>query len=242
MHTDGDKQVPRHEGHDAGRDVADSSTPGDQFNPDNPGYETTDVNVNGVAVFLAGLFGSLFVFFALCYGMGRVINNLFLKQDGPASKWRVATNPQGPRRDLTSNATLQQEQLAEVAKTFPEPRLESDDSAQQTADLHAREDLMLEHYSRSSAGPAGGTDQTVYRIPIERAMELMAQRGLPVEQAPAGAPDQVAYSGSPQVQAPLTKGFARTAYELETIAAREQQLSYGSAEHTALMQAEPEKK
>ena len=233
---------PRHEGHDAGRDVADSSTPGDQFNPDSPGYETTDVNVNGIAWFLAGLLGSVFMFFFLCYGMGRVINNLWVKQDGPASKWRVGANTQGARRDLTSNATLEQEQLAEVAKTFPEPVLETDDSAQQVADLHAREDLMLEHYSRSNAGANGATDQTVYRIPIERAMELIAQRGLPVEQASAAAADHVAYAGVPQVQAPLTKGFARTAFELETIEAREQQMGYTSAEHTELMQTTPEKK
>jgi hypothetical protein len=33
----------------------------------------------------------------------------------------------------------------------------------------------------------------------------------------------------PVVHAPLTSGFARTGYELETIEAREQQLSYGKA-------------
>ena len=33
----------------------------------------------------------------------------------------------------------------------------------------------------------------------------------------------------PTVQAPLTSGFARTGYELETIEAREQKLSYGKA-------------
>ena len=228
-----------------GRDTVDSSTPGDQFNPESPGYETTDVNSRGIAVFLAGLFGSVFVFFALCYFIGRGINNLFEKQDGATSKWHMAANgvpAQNGLRNLTSNAQMQQEELNQVAKAFPEPRLEDDDSAHQTADLHAREDLMLEHYSQSNAGPKGGTDQTVYRIPVERAMELIAQRGLPVAQAPAGAPDQVAYSAPPQVQAPLTKGFARTAVELETIAAREQQMSYGGGEHAASMQAEPEKK
>jgi hypothetical protein len=44
------------------------------------------------------------------------------------------------------------------------------------------------------------------------------------------------------VKAPLTKGFARTAVELETIAAREQQMNYGGGERTELMQAEPQKK
>ncbi|HEX3571965.1 MAG TPA: hypothetical protein VHU44_14180 [Acidobacteriaceae bacterium] len=242
MHTDG---VNRHEGHDAGRDIADSSTPGDQFNPESPGYETTDVNVRGVAVFLAGLFGSLFVFFFLCYAMGRAVNNLWEKQDGPLNKWHLGANdvpPQNGRRDLTSNAQLQQEQLEAVRNSFPEPRLDTDDSANQVADLHAREDLMLEHYSRSDAGPQGADAEAVYRIPIERAMELIAQRGLPVNQEPAGAADQVAYAGPPRVPEPLTKGFARTAVELENIEAREQRMNYGGAERTELMQAEPQTK
>ncbi len=49
-----------------------------------------------------------------------------------------------------------------------------DDGNQATADLHAREDLLLEHYSLVDGQP--GT----IRIPIERAMELIVQRGLPV--------------------------------------------------------------
>ena len=45
------------------------------------------------------------------------------------------------------------------------------------ADLHAREDLLLNNYSWVDQA------QGKVRIPIERAMELIAQRGLPV--APA---------------------------------------------------------
>ena len=41
------------------------------------GYETTDVNVSGVVVFLAGLFGFVFIFFIFCFFMGRVINVSF---------------------------------------------------------------------------------------------------------------------------------------------------------------------
>jgi len=242
MHTDHNRP---HEGHDMGRDVADSSTPGDQFNPESPGYETTDVNVRGISVFLGGLFGSLFVFFFLCWAMGRAMNTLWEKQDGKANKWHMAGNDvpaANGYKNLASNAEMQQEQLSEVTKTFPAPRLADDDSAHEVADLHAREDLMLEHYSRSSAGPQGGTTETVYRIPIERAMELIAQRGLPVVQPEAGAANQVAYSGMPTVKEPLTKGFARTAVELEMIASREQKMNYGEAEHTALMQDQPQKK
>ena len=34
-----------------------------------------------------------------------------------------------------------------MASTFPQPRLQMDDGNQDTADLHAREDLLLEHYT-----------------------------------------------------------------------------------------------
>jgi hypothetical protein len=147
---------------------------------EHPGYETTDVNVTGVVVFLAGLFGFLFVFFVFCYGMGKVINNALAKQDGPGDKWHPAStfagrvNPNGKREDLTSNAELQQRELKQMTSSFPTPRLDIDDGNQATADLHAREDLLLEHYSSEPNQPG------VIRIPIERAMELIAQRGLPV--------------------------------------------------------------
>ena len=67
--------------------------------------------------------------------------------------------------------------MAEITQTFPTPRLLIDDGDQDVADLHAREDLLLSNYS--------WVDQSkgTVRIPIEQAMELIAQRGLPV--APA---------------------------------------------------------
>jgi Na+-transporting methylmalonyl-CoA/oxaloacetate decarboxylase gamma subunit len=215
------------EGHDMGRDAADSSTPGDQLNPNNPGYETTDVHVTGVAVFLAGLFGTVIIFFFFCYGMGKVINNMWEKQDGPASKWKVeagAVPPGGKRRDLTSNAQMQQEQLQRMTTAFPQPRLDIDDGNQATADLHAREDLMLEYYSTVDGQP--GT----IRIPIERAMELIAQRGLPVANQTATPAQTVAEAGKPEVQLPLTTGFARTGFELTVMEARQQKMNYGKAE------------
>jgi hypothetical protein len=69
---------------------------------------------------------------------------------------------------------------------------------------------MLEHYTRID-GQAGKV-----RIPIERAMELIAQRGLPVA-PPAQNGTIMAGDRQPVVQAPLTTGFARTAYELEQV-------------------------
>ncbi len=192
---------------------------------ESPGYETTDVNVNGVAVFLAGLFGSVFVFFIFCFVMGRVINNALIKADGPVSKWNAAAGQAtgGKREDLASNPELQQKELNKLTTSFPEPRLDIDDGNQSTADLHAREDLLLDHYSRT---PEEGN---AIRIPIDRAMELIAQRGLPVYTRPASTVPQMFGMETPQVRVPLTNGFARTGFELSVIEAREQKMSYGKA-------------
>jgi hypothetical protein len=216
------------EGHDMGKDNlgnTPSASQGPKVDAEHPGYETQDVNAAGIAVFLAGLFGTVIIFFFFCYGMGKVINNLWEKQDGKPTKWTIAAHavPAGKGKDLASNAAMEQQQLAQMTSTFPQPRLEMDDGNQDTADLHAREDLLLEHYSTVDGQPGA------IRIPIERAMELIAQRGLPVNQATA-VPETLAGDGKPEIKAPLTTGFARTGYELMTIEARAQKMSYSKAE------------
>ncbi len=173
------------------------------------GYETTDVSVRGVVVFLVALFLFVTVFFVFCFGMGKVINTALERRDGPPNKWNaLATTPTGKLRNLTPNPQLEQEQLAQLTQRFTMPRLQGDDGNQDTADLHAREDLLLEHYSWIDHS------QGKVRIPIERAMQLIAERGLPVAQNNTSTPLMTADS-QPTVQIPLTSGFARTAYEQE---------------------------
>ena len=200
-------------------------------NPEQPGYETTDVNVNGVTVFLSGMAGSLLVFFLFCWVLGKVINGALVKSDGPADKWHQTAELTG--KGLTSNPDFQQHKLQQLTQAFPEPRVDLDDGNQQTADLHAREDLMLDYYSRSQG-------KTGIRIPINRAMELIAQRGLPVHAAPA-AEVKMAGDVEPQIQTPLTNGFARTGYEQAVIEAREQKMNYGRAEAAAHAELTPAK-
>jgi hypothetical protein len=170
--------------------------------------------------------------------MGRAINAEWQKQDGSANKWSIASGaaqPGGKGRDLVSNPEMEQKQLQQIAAGFSEPRLDIDDGNQATADLHAREDLLLEHYSLIDGQP--GT----IRIPIERAMQLIVQRGLPVVNQTTTAADSVAYAARPEIQAPLTTGFARTGFELTTIEARQQKMIYGRAENSANPEAKPQK-
>jgi hypothetical protein len=170
------------------------------------GYEGTDVKVRGVVVFLTALAIFVAVTGVLCVGIGKVINSELAKADGPVTKWN---HPVDVRKlgNLASSPEIQQ-QFAELTRRFPSPRLQTDDGYQEITDIHAKEDLLLENYSWVDQGK--GT----VRIPIDRAMELIAQRGLPVAPESAQA-TLLADEVKPVVKAPLTDGFARTGYEQE---------------------------
>jgi hypothetical protein len=189
---------------------------------DSPGYEVSDVNVNGVVVFLAALLGFVGVFFVFCFGMGKVINTAIEKSDGPPNKWnQIGVSPEkGKRQDLTSNAVMEQQQLNQMVQRFPTPRLQTDDGNLDIAEMHVREDLLLDHYSwvdRSSGK---------VRIPISKAMELIAGK-LPVAPAEQTADTEMVGDNVPVVTAPLTDGFARTGYEQQYLETLEQQRERG---------------
>lgn len=176
------------------------------------GYEVTDVSVSGVAVFIVGLFISVGVFFVLCFGIGKVINSALITHDGPANKWTsVREAKTGKLQNLQSNPAGEQIELQKLTQTFPTPRLQTDNGMQDLVDLHHREDLLLDHYSWINQS------QGSVRIPIDRAMELIAQRGLPVE--PKTAPTEPLMYGDsvPTIHAPLTSGFQRTSYEQDQV-------------------------
>jgi hypothetical protein len=181
------------------------------------GYEVTDVSVGGVGVFLVALSVTLVIFFVFAFGMGKVINIVLRRSDGPPSPWQQAgASASGgvslKGKNMESSPAIEQKQLHQLTEAFPTPRLQTDDGDQDLADLHEREDLLLNHYSYID--PAQGK----VRIPIDRAMQLIAQRGLPVvpQSSQAGAQAQLMFGDvKPVVQVPLTSGFARTGYEQE---------------------------
>jgi len=175
------------------------------------GYEQSDVKVTGIVVFLV----SLFVFVGVCgvvtYGIGKLINAELNREDGPNTKWTTDADAQIRKLgNLPTNPDLQNK-VAEMTKRFPTPRVQTDDGNLDVADLHAREDLLLDNYSWIDKS------QGKVRIPIERAMQIIAQKGLPVapevQQAPLLAGDQ-----KPTITVPLTSGFARTGYEQDLAA------------------------
>jgi hypothetical protein len=182
----------------------------DEFRPEeidaSKGFEQTDIKVTGIVVFLTALAIFVAVTGVLCYGIGKVINSELNREDGPNTKWTKSVDIR-ELGNLPNNPELQNK-VAELAKSFPTPRVQTDDGNEDTAELHAREDLLLNYYSWADRSTGK------VRIPIERAMELIAQRGLPVAPAAQQAP-LLAGDSQPHVTAPLTNGFARTSYEQE---------------------------
>jgi hypothetical protein len=176
------------------------------------GYEASDVGVTGIAVFLVSLLVLIAVTGVLCYGIGKVINARMNKEDGPNSKWTQTVDIR-QLGNLPSSPEMQNK-VTEITQTFPTPRLLIDDGDQDVADLHAREDLLLSNYTW--VDESKGT----VRIPIERAMELIAQRGLPVAQT-VQAQALMTGDSAPAVTAPLTDGFARTTFEQDEAAEKQ---------------------
>ena len=174
------------------------------------GYEVSDVRVSGVVKFLVALSIFAVVTAVLAYGVGKVLDARMKKEDGPPNRWVQPVDVR-PLGNMASNPELQSK-MGEMTQSFPAPRVQTDDGNQDVTDLHLREDLLLDNYSWADVS------QSKVRIPIERAMELLAQRGLPVaqpvEQAPLMTGDK-----RPVIAVPLTSGFARTSYELDQAAA-----------------------
>jgi hypothetical protein len=185
-----------HEPHSHGQEPIDASH----------GYERADVRISGIIVFLTALGIFVVVTAVLCYGIGKVFNAYLKHEDGPSTKWAKDTDKDIRQLgDMPTSPDLQNK-MATLTEQFPTPRMQTDDGNQDVADLHAREDLLLSNYTRIDGQPGK------VRIPIERAMELIAQRGLPVTPA-AEISSHMTGDREPAVQAPLTSGFARTGYE-----------------------------
>ena len=183
------------------------------------GYEQSDVKVTGIIVFLT----SLAIFVAVCgvvtYGIGKLINAELNREDGPNTKWTTDTDAQVRKLgNLPTNPDLQNK-IAEMTQRFPTPRVQTDDGNLDVADLHAREDLLLDNYSWIDR------TQGKVRIPIERAMQIIAQKGLPLAPATQEAP-LLAGDQKPTITVPLSSGFARTGYEQDLAATQKAEELY----------------
>jgi hypothetical protein len=133
--------------------------------PNAPGhgdYERRDISARGILYFLAGLAAAAILIHLLLAGLYNYL-------DKREKAHQPSVNP------LVSNAP---EDTRKVPRkypdtAFPDPRLETDERTQLN-DIRLAEEQKLNSYDW--VDQKAGT----VRIPIERAMDLLAQRGLPV--------------------------------------------------------------
>ncbi len=145
-----------------------------QPNPANPtgngGYERSDIGSAGVLYFLLGLLvAGLFIFF--------LVDGIYSYLDKRSQAEQTPVNP------LVTNAPADTRHVPKdyPQGTFPNPKLEEDERGQLDGiRLKEEQTLSTYDYIDKNAGTV--------RIPIDRAMDLIAQRGLPVRAAPAAQP------------------------------------------------------
>lgn len=137
-------------------------------------YERRDIGVAGVLYFLLGLIvAGIFVHFIVT-GLFGFLNKKY-EAEQPAVSPLVKSAPEDTRHlppDYKTDAEGRDYEKY-LKKNFPTPQLETDERTQLNKIRIAEEDTLSTY---------GWVDQKagVVRIPIDRAMDLLAQRGLPV--------------------------------------------------------------
>ncbi len=131
-------------------------------------FEREDLSAGGILGFLAGLALTGFVIHIILVGMYAYLDTYQKTHQNQGSPLVKAT-----KEDMRSPTP-------ESANRFPLPRLEVNERAQ-LYDFRRKEEDTLNTY--------GWVDQNagVVHIPIERAMQLLAQRGLPTSPQSASA-------------------------------------------------------
>jgi hypothetical protein len=146
-------------------------------------YERKDIGVSAVMYFLIGLAVALFVTYFVVEGVYWFLSRRFEAQQ-PTVSPLVANAPTDtrhlPAEYKTDSESADYEKY--LQKNFPQPQLETNERTElNRVRLHEEETLATYDYIDQNAG-------TVH-IPIDRAMDLLVQRGLPVRtQAGESAP------------------------------------------------------
>ena len=122
------------------------------------GHEETDINVWAVGKFAVGLMLVAVASLFLLFGLFRY---LLSREGGP---------PAGRSQDVAT----------EPSKAFPQPQLQANE-VQDLKAVRAAEDQVLNGYAWMDP------EKGVVRIPINRAIDLLVERGLP-SRPPAGEP------------------------------------------------------
>ena len=151
-------------------------------------YERKDIGVGGVFAFLVGLAAILVICFFLVRGLYSVLESHFAGKQPPVSP--LATNVPKDTRKLPPEYQSDAESTdyeKYLRQNFPAPQLETNERTELNS-VRLREENVLSTYDYVDKN--AGT----VRIPIDRAMDLLVQRGLPVRPQSGEAPTKAVKS------------------------------------------------
>jgi hypothetical protein len=144
--------------------------------PGNGGYERSDIGTRGVLYFLAGLAVAGLLAYFVVVGLYSYLEKRSEVEQAPVNP--LVTNAPADTRHIPKDYPQ---------GAFPNPKLEEDERGQVT-DIRLKEEQTLSTYDYIDKN--AGT----VRIPIDRAMDLVAQRGLPVRAQAVSAEAPAAHS------------------------------------------------
>jgi hypothetical protein len=151
--------------------------------PGHGDYERRDVGTSGVLYFLGGLLVAGLAVYFIVNGIYAYLNKRFEAEQTPVSP--LITNAPVDTRHIPPQFGNNYERY--LKNSFPAPQLEIDERTELNSERLHEEDVLSTY---------GWVDQKAgtVRIPIDRAMDLIAQRGLPVRPQASGE-TQTAKSG-----------------------------------------------
>jgi len=140
----------------------------------NGGYERSDIGVAGVLYFLLGLAVAGVLAFFVVDGLFHYLDKRSEAEQTPVNplvtKAPADTRRLPPDYKTDSDSTAYEKYLE---KNFPAPQVETDERSELNKTRFREEDTLSTYdWIDKNAGTV--------RIPIDRAMDLIAQRGLPV--------------------------------------------------------------
>ncbi|HST11397.1 MAG TPA: hypothetical protein VLL05_13555, partial [Terriglobales bacterium] len=159
------------------------------------GFEQEDLSPQGVFYFMGGLAVLGVAIYFILAGMYRYLDNYDRTHQPPA-------NPMAATTGVDPQTMTYPQIQSQVQKTFPKPVLENSEQMQFVEELEKQNEVL---------GSYDWIDQErgVVRIPIDRAMDLVAQRGLPVlpegEAAHANSGDKAGNGKAAKLAAPAKK-------------------------------------
>jgi len=143
------------------------------------GHETSDVNIQAILAFGAFLVFSAVVIHVLLWGLYRYLDKEAEERNPPPNP--MMQQVPEPKSTMMQSGTMtaenQSQTVQRLTATFPEPRLQVDDTRDMNQ-MRQEQNQQLQEYQWVNK------ETGTIRIPVDRAMELVLEHGLP--NVPAG--------------------------------------------------------